>query len=314
MNSTSLSYYLVPDSNSPEIPLRPETKYLIGRSPSCSILLSDAAVSREHASLVWEGSSFTLKDLESTNGTRINEESIKIQSLVSLDRITFGRISFTFKIRKKTSSGFMTLTPGDTALLDEELDAIIGKTDQPELKKQLILFREKFSKAKKGLMNLAYNDDLTGLYNRRYFDKMLETEMRRTIRYNRPLTLIMGDIDHFKQFNDQYGHQKGDSVLRTVATILKENCRSSDMVCRYGGEEMAVILPEQHGGQGFDTAEKLRIAVEKHAEEIEGLSVTLSFGVSSTGERVKGTEELIKQSDSALYEAKKRGRNRTVKI
>ncbi|MBB6479221.1 GGDEF domain-containing protein [Spirochaeta isovalerica] len=311
MNGTPLFFTLEPDSNSPEIPLRPGKEYLIGRSPACTILLTDGAVSREHARLVWGGSTFELKDLGSTNGTRVNGGEIKECALSSMDRITFGRISFTFKIRKKTASGNVTLTPGDTALLDRELEQIIEKTLEPNLKKQLNDFKEKFSKAKKGLMDLAYNDDLTGLYNRRYFDRMLDTEWRRARRYDRPLTLIMADIDHFKNFNDKYGHQKGDSVLRTVATILKENCRSSDMVCRYGGEEMAVILPEQQEDQGFGTAEKLRRAVMQHAEEIEGVRITLSFGVATTDGLMKTVEDLIKKSDTALYEAKKNGRNRT---
>ncbi|MBN2656282.1 MAG: GGDEF domain-containing protein [Spirochaetales bacterium] len=311
MDGSPLYFTLEPDSNSPEIPLRPGKEYLIGRSPACTILLSDGAVSREHARIVWGGTSFELKDLGSTNGTLINDREIKQCTLSSMDRITFGRIGFTFKIRRKTANGNVTLTPGDTELLERELDQIIEKTSHPDLKQQLNDFKEKFSKAKKGLMDLAYNDDLTGLYNRRYFDRMLDTEWRRARRYERPLTLILADIDHFKNFNDKYGHQKGDSVLRTVATILKENCRSSDMVCRYGGEEMAVILPEQQADQGYGTAEKLRRAVMQHAEEIEGVQITLSFGVASRDETMSSLEDLIKKSDAALYEAKKKGRNRT---
>jgi diguanylate cyclase (GGDEF)-like protein len=143
---------------------------------------------------------------------------------------------------------------------------------------------------------------------------MLSTELKRAIRYKKVLILIMVDIDHFKKFNDTFGHQKGDSVLRTVGTILKENSRSSDIVCRYGGEEMAIILPEQDMNQGITTAEKLRKKLESEAYEIEGVNITASFGVGSTGVETKTIEELIKKSDEALYLAKKSGRNCTKAI
>jgi len=230
MSELPLFFCLEPDSNSPEIPLKPGREYLIGRSPVCNILLSDGAVSREHARLAWDGSTFELKDLGSTNGTVINSRKMQTRKLESMDRISFGRIGFTFKIRQKRASGTVTLTPGDTAQLERELDQIIEMATQPEVKLKLDNFKKKLSKARKGLLDLAFNDDLTGLFNRRYFDRMMSLEWRRARRYKRPLTLIMADIDHFKKFNDTYGHQKGDSVLRTVATILKEKLP----VQRYG--------------------------------------------------------------------------------
>lgn len=311
MSDKDLTYYLVPDSNSPEIQLFPGKEYLIGRSPLCTILLSDGAVSREHARLVFSGNSFELKDLDSTNGTKVNDSPVSTAILNSLDRLTCGRISFTYKIRKKTAQGHKTLTPGDTALLETELDKIIEDMDRSDLKSRLKSFREQFDKAKKDLLDLAYGDDLTGLYNRRYFDKTVDTEFRRALRYGRPLTLIMVDIDHFKKFNDTYGHQKGDSVLRTVGTILRENCRSSDMVCRYGGEEMVVILPEQDLNHGLDIAEKLRRLLEIQAVEIENVKITASFGVSTSLKEDRSSDSLIRRSDKALYKAKQSGRNCT---
>lgn len=311
MIQTELTYFLAPESNAPEIPLQPGKEYLIGRSPACTILLSDGAVSREHARLVFESTGFVLKDLGSTNGTKVNGETMESQVLESLDRLTFGRIGFTYKIRRKTAAGNITLSPSDTALLDSELQDIIDSLDEPAIQQQLRNFREKFSRARKNLINLAYNDDLTGLYNRRFFDRTLENELRRSIRYSRPLTMIMVDIDHFKLFNDKYGHQKGDSVLRTVGTILRENCRSSDIVCRYGGEEMAVILPEQDLTHGENTAEKLRKLLAVEAKEIEGVEITASFGVSTLGNKDDTVEFLIRRSDQALYEAKEAGRNCT---
>ena len=309
--SKNLAYFLIPETNAPEIQIHPNEIYLIGRSPLSNILLSDSAVSREHAKLEFSNGSFILEDLGSSNGTRINDRSSDKSQLSELDKITFGRISFIFKIREFSPKGHKSLTTGDTKELDEDLKKILENMDSSPLKIQLIAFQSKFNKKKKNLIGLAYGDELTGLYNRRYFDKILETEMRRSLRYNRTLTLIMIDIDHFKKFNDTYGHQKGDSVLRTVGAIMKENCRSSDIVCRYGGEEMVILLPEQNISHGLETAEKLRIKLAVEAKEIEGVEITASFGVSSTDEETKTGVQLIRYSDKALYLAKESGRNCT---
>jgi len=304
-----LIYYLVPESNTPEIQLFPNEKYLIGRSPQSNILLTDKAISREHAKLEYSNSTFILEDLGSTNGTKVNDSEISIITLESMDKLTFGRISFTFKIKKLSKNVRTTLTSDDTRVLEEDLEMIIDGLNKSTLKNQLTAFQNKMNKKRKDLITLAYGDELTGLYNRRYFDKELETEIKRAVRYNRPLTMIMVDIDKFKVFNDTYGHQKGDSVLRTVGTILKENSRSSDIVCRYGGEEIAILLPEQNTEQGLIAADKLRLILTREAKEIEGVEITASFGVATTGKEINSGELLIKKSDDALYKAKKSGRN-----
>ena len=309
MSRVNLVYYLVPESNTPEIQLFTNEIYLIGRSPKSNILLSDAAVSREHAKLGFSDQSFFIEDLGSTNGIKVNGETVSKVNLKSLDKITIGRISYRFQIREVLPGGIKTLTPDDTKVLDQDLDQIITELKDSPLKDKLLSFQDNFNQKKNDLMNLAYNDELTGLYNRRYFDKELETEIKRAVRYNRPLTMIMVDIDNFKIFNDTFGHQKGDSVLRTVGTILKENSRSSDIVCRYGGEEIAILLPEQNTDQGLIAAEKLRRILTSEAKEIEEVEITASFGVATTGKEIKSGEKLIKKSDDALYEAKKSGRN-----
>lgn len=311
MNNQNFSYYLQPENNTPEIELNPLMKYCIGRSPESSILLADNAVSRNHAELVFSDNTFFLKDMKSTNGTLVNKQKVTSKYLENLDVLTFGRIDFIFKIKKISDNGETTLSPEDTKILDKDLGEIIKGMDSSPLKDQLQEFQKKFNKQKKNLLSLAFRDDLTGLYNRRYFDKMLNLEIKRAGRYGKVLSLIMVDIDHFKKFNDTYGHQKGDSVLRTVGTILKENSRSSDFVCRYGGEEIAIILPEQDTEQGVSTAEKLRKKLVTEAKEIEGVDITASFGVGSTDTSTKTGAELIKRSDKALYNAKESGRNCT---
>lgn len=309
MSTNNLTYFLVPENNAPEIRLETTQPYRIGRSPSNNILLTDNAISREHAKLQFSGEAFVLEDLGSTNGTKVNGKIISLADLSNADILTFGKLNFTFTVKGDNQKEDKTLSPEDTRALEEDLSKIIADMANSSLKDQLMAFQNKLKEKKRNMLELAYGDSLTGLFNRRYFDKILANEIKRSIRYGRSLTLIMVDIDHFKKFNDTYGHQKGDSVLRTVGTILKENSRSSDIVCRYGGEEMAILLPEQNLEHGLVTAEKLRKKLVVEAREIEEVDITASFGVSSTGgHRITG-EQLIQISDKALYQAKKDGRN-----
>jgi len=155
-------------------------------------------------------------------------------------------------------------------------------------------------------------DALTGLYTRGYLMNMLEKEIGRTKRYQRPLSFVMCDIDHFKKFNDTYGHQMGDRVLTRTAEILKENTRETDIVGRYGGEEIGVILSETHLKDAMMVAEKLRRMVEsaKLTYKNQTVQITLSLGVTSfLGEEKDTVHGIIERADKALYEAKQAGRN-----
>jgi len=141
---------------------------------------------------------------------------------------------------------------------------------------------------------------------------MLEKEIGRTKRYQRPLSFVMCDIDHFKKFNDTYGHQMGDRVLTRTAEILKENTRETDIVGRYGGEEIGVILSETHLKDAMMVAEKLRRMVEsaKLTYKNQTVQITLSLGVTSfLGEEKDTVHGIIERADKALYEAKQAGRN-----
>ncbi len=162
---------------------------------------------------------------------------------------------------------------------------------------------------------LAITDDLTGLFNRRYFFMRLDQEIDRSKRYKEDLACIMIDLDHFKNINDTYGHQAGDLVLKTVSNIIKHFSRNSDIVARYGGEEIIVLLPETDSESAVVFAEKIREAVEECSVPVQkfNVSVTASFGVSSlnlTDEDEDAKKELIVKADRALYIAKKNGRNR----
>lgn len=167
------------------------------------------------------------------------------------------------------------------------------------------------------LRSQALIDGLTGVANRRRFDEALQIEWRRGQRNQSPLSLLIMDIDHFKLYNDHYGHQAGDDCLRAVATTLKAQLfRAHDLCARYGGEEFVCLLPDCATENALTKAEELRQAVESlglpHAASPTAAQVTISLGLAATipDNRESGAEELLKTADAALYLAKRGGRNR----
>jgi diguanylate cyclase (GGDEF)-like protein len=164
------------------------------------------------------------------------------------------------------------------------------------------------------LEKLAAIDPLTGISNRRQFESLARAELGRSQRYMRPLSLLMIDIDHFKQVNDRFGHEAGDRVLKFLANVLISAKRASDVVGRIGGEEFAILLPETSKEAALVIAERLRQLAQTCAPAIAGekLDVTISIGVAAASIRTSGMETLCRQADQALYEAKRSGRNRVV--
>ncbi len=161
------------------------------------------------------------------------------------------------------------------------------------------------------LRELALHDPLTGLYNRRYLAEMLEREVTRSEREGNPLSIIVSDIDHFKDINDTYGHQVGDLFLIKLAGLMAGSTRKSDFVCRYGGEEFVLVLPGASSASAAQRAEKLRQKCAEVTIEHEGkhLGVTMSFGVASYPQDGGSGEETIIKADKALYKSKQKGRN-----
>lgn len=156
-------------------------------------------------------------------------------------------------------------------------------------------------------------DGLTRVYNRRYFDERAALELERSARAREPMTLLLADIDHFKRVNDLFGHARGDEVLKLVARVLREGVRRGDIVCRYGGEEFALILPGTDARQAVAVAEALRRAVAQ-AKAVLGGPVTISVGVACTEEgAMASVTDLFHAADMALYEAKAAGRNRVMR-
>jgi len=155
----------------------------------------------------------------------------------------------------------------------------------------------------------AITDGMTGLYNYRYFRTILQQEFKRAVRYSRPLTLFMIDIDHFKHYNDTNGHPMGDKVLQMVASIIKRVCRDTDFVFRYGGEEFVVLLPETQEFEAFNIAERIRGYVAGHQFPNQhtqpGGILTISIGVAGYPDSACSDIELIDRADAALYLAKR---------
>lgn len=188
----------------------------------------------------------------------------------------------------------------------DELSHIARAIDETaaELERILFLLREQ-----------TIHDPLTSLYNRRYLSERLNQEFSRAGRNGKTIGIIMADIDHFKRINDGYGHDGGDKVLIAVANTLLSNVRGGDIVCRYGGEEFAIVMPGASLDNTQMRAELLRVAVSKIVLEHEGEQIgpiTISMGVALFPDHGKNSKEILRQADAALYEAKGAGRNRVV--
>ena len=158
------------------------------------------------------------------------------------------------------------------------------------------------------LRTLSIRDPLTGLYNRRYLEETVQREVHRALRHRTPLSVLMVDVDHFKAFNDNHGHQMADGVLRSVATTLSNNTRAEDVACRYGGEEFVLLLPDAAIADAASRADYLRQLVYDETEQ----NVTVSIGVASFPTDGSTWEEVLKAADDAMYRAKARGRDQVV--
>ena len=227
----------------------------------------------------------------------MNLKNLAIQSFVFLPFLVQDRVI-----------GFLCSYSPDENLLDQEKFSNFQVfCNQISIGLQKSLLYEKVQK-------LSITDGLTKLYSHRYFKQRLEEELVLANRYSSQLSLLILDIDHFKHYNDTYGHVAGDYVLMEVAKILKDQSDVSHLVARYGGEEMVLIAPETTKEQGIELAEKIRKAVESNSFSVgrETTKVTVSIGVATFPQDAQVSLDLIGKSDKALYEAKNRGRNRIV--
>ncbi len=194
---------------------------------------------------------------------------------------------------------------------DLEIDLAKRKLAEEQLTRE----KEKAEQLAQSLLAISTLDGLTGIPNRRHFDSIIAREWNRASRTNTPLSLILCDIDHFKAYNDHYGHQKGDNVLVRIANLLQENARrEGDLAARYGGEEFVVVLPATSVDNARMIAEQMRVAIEElsipHKFSPSENIVTASFGVATLSPRPdQHLGELIAKADKAMYQAKQKGRN-----
>ncbi|HLT40716.1 MAG TPA: GGDEF domain-containing protein, partial [Enhygromyxa sp.] len=247
----------------------------IGRSRDNDICIDEKGVSRKHCELGIEKRGAYLRDLRSTNGTFVNDQSNPIQStyLNDGDRIRIGRTIFKY---------------------------VSGANIEAAYHEQLL--------------RLSTTDGLTQVFNRRYFDETLDRELRRARRYDRPLALLLFDIDHLRPCNDTHGHRAGDFVLRKVAELATLRARKVDIVARHGGEEFAILCPELVDPDASVFAERLRTAVQEHEFEFEGqrIPVTISIGLAIATPPHPQGYDLLAAADQCLHQAKANGRNQVV--
>ena len=246
----------------------------IGRDPDNTIVLKSDSVSRVHARIEPWEGGHRVVDNQSTNGTYRNNVLIKTQE---------------------------TLVTGDYV---QAGDAIFKYLAGDNIE---VAYHEE-------IYRLTIEDSLTQVANKRALLDFLEKEFARAKRYQRPLSVIMVDLDHFKRVNDGFGHLMGDFVLREFARLVAARIRREELFARYGGEEFCVVLPELDRGAGHKFAEVIRAQIEEHSFEFEGnvLKMTASFGVSELSESMGRSDDLLLLADENLYKAKHEGRNRVI--
>ncbi|UCG12213.1 MAG: GGDEF domain-containing protein, partial [Deltaproteobacteria bacterium] len=218
------------------------------------------------------------------------------------DKVAAGDLEVDIPVPSRSEVGYLT----------EVFNHMVARLRQgrEELANINATLREK----NKELEELSITDSLTGLNNRKHLMEKLAGELIRSERYDRKFSVLMIDIDHFKRYNDTYGHLAGDEVLRRMAEVFRQSIRSSDYAARYGGEEFMLILPETGSGQGVQAAERIRrrVAEERIGGEEHSEVVTVSVGVASFPENGDDSNSIISQADVALYRAKQAGRNQVI--
>ncbi|MSU78762.1 MAG: GGDEF domain-containing protein [Gemmataceae bacterium] len=245
---------------------------ILGRATDCDIRINDHSVSRSHARIQPGADGFYAVDLQSTNGTYVNDIPASMYKLKDGDYLRVGNCIYRF---------------------------LMGGNVEAEYHEEIY--------------RLTIIDGLTEIHNKRYLMEFLDRELARSSRYDRPLSLLICDIDRFKSINDRFGHLGGDFVLRELANRIKGNIRKEELFARYGGEEFAVVLPETKQDGALILAERLCKVINQtpFVFENETFEVTISGGLATTQGKANITPmELIRRSDEKLYQAKEEGRNR----
>ena len=252
------------------------SQYVVGRDSEAGLVVSRSSVSRNHARLYLDNDgTWWVEDLNSTNGTFVNEM-----------RLVRGQ----------------QLNDSDQVRFGDAIYKFLAGTNIE-------------SAYHEAIHNMAIQDGMTGIHNKRYFMEFLDRELAVAARHGHPLTLVMFDVDHFKKINDTHGHLAGDAVLKDLAGRIRPRIRREDLFARYGGEEFACVLPSTALPGGIVFAEHLRSLVEERPCMFDNQAIpfTISLGVT-TLHRETGVDPnaIIKRADENLYAAKRGGRNRVV--
>jgi two-component system cell cycle response regulator len=245
---------------------------IIGRSPQSQIRIDQESVSRNHCRIWFAGNEFLVRDLGSTNGTYVNDNLVE---------------------------GEGRLRHGDQLKVGRTiLKFIVGHNVEAQYHEEIY--------------RLMTTDGLTQLHNKRYFDEMIDREVARAKRYKRSFSLLVFDVDHFKQINDRFGHLAGDAILRQLGAVLLGRLRVNDVVARIGGEEFALITPEVGLEGATELAGKINRLIADTRFEFEGarVDVTVSVGVAEWQPHFEDAADLFQAADAKMYEAKRSGRNR----
>jgi diguanylate cyclase (GGDEF)-like protein len=286
---------------------------MIGRGEDTDLTLSTNDVSRHHAAVFFKDDGYIIEDLNSTNGTFVNGKEIKHHALNVGDEISLGEHSIIFD--DGTSAMFnideteIARRGEETAIISDKFSVLEGKIDSKSLRKEFRDIEKFVRRSRKRLANLAHADKVTGLYNRHYFDRAVAREFAAAKSVGRVFSILFIDLDHFKKVNDKYGHKTGDDVLRGVAWLIQKACRKTDLVARFGGEEIVAVLPNTLAVDALKIGEEIRGIVEKQTAKILGVAVTVSIGVAAFPEDGDSLKTILDRADKALYQAKEKGRN-----
>lgn len=245
------------------------------------------------------------------------EYATQIGSAVEVILLSFALVARINEERRLRFRAQQEIFAAERQLYKAQTDALVVQREANELLERRVRERtEALEAANAKLEALSATDQLTGMKNRRHLDRMLQDEYARCFRYQRSIAVLLLDIDHFKQFNDVWGHLVGDDCLRSVAHCMMDAVRThTDRIARYGGEEFGVVLPETGVEGAHVVAERIRLAVEAMSFEVNGqrVPVTISIGVAAVlPDAADNSRDLIKLADAALYQAKADGRNRVV--
>lgn len=239
------------------------------------------------------------------------KQSIAQDSFVRGSLICYGENSKTFSVNSAPIRDKQGRTTGVLASFEDVTVLERKKDELGQLVERLHRSREEVQRQNRELEKLANQDPLTGCHNRRSFFELFDSLWLNAQRLQSPLSVVMLDIDHFKSINDKFGHCVGDEVLKKVAETLKTPLRESDLLCRYGGEEFVIVMPQTRIEQAAIVCERLRLAIAEI--EFGELRPTASFGLSASSESPRDPQELLNQADRSLYVAKHSGRNQTVR-